>query len=322
MATLSRFLCVGTFICPRCGTPCYSNCCGTTTASAIQGFEVVDDKPKKKRKYSQTKKPPTMNATAEISGMPEVNDKEQTMGFAEPMPANEVAYDHGMPAGTITDGSQVASDISKFLSRPINILRLQWTPGVNISAFKFSPWVEFLTQGRVREKLATFKLLRGTLKVQIMINGSPFHFGRLFIGMKPGHATSTNNTWNLTPDSNKAVVNWESSGVSLFWEPNKTFYSQRPHVMLNPNTNMPAMFTWPMFFGRPYIDLTDLVNEAGRMGFLEVWELSRLQHAADQADPIGITFFAWMEDVELTGATPIAPLQQIEAVRRNIAEKV
>lgn len=243
--SLSRFLFTGTFMCPRCSMPCFSNCCGIATTTPIcvpEGPTLPDSGRKtKKRKYGyyKDKDEPEVTATADVStDAVDVDPVETTIEFSTEVNATELSYEHGIGEGVVTDGAQGPSDIAAFLSRPILVLRVPWpVNSVTPAAFRFFPWVEFLTNGRVREKLATFKLLRATMKIRIFVNGSPFHFGRLFVGIKPGHATSTNNTVNRTPDTSVQLLNYEDGSGLITWQPNKTFYSQRPHVLINPNTN-------------------------------------------------------------------------------------
>jgi len=84
---------------------------------------------------------------------------------------------------TMTVGD-IYSDIYAFLKRPVKIHYFQWTTaGLNIS---IDPWALLLSDVAVSRKLANFHLLRtGGIRIKIISNGSPYQYGKYFIGYWP-----------------------------------------------------------------------------------------------------------------------------------------
>jgi hypothetical protein len=194
-------------------------------------------------------------------------------------------------------------DLSTFMSRPIRIFTKTWEVGESPNYVNaFNPWLLFLQNARVKHKLETFKLLQGTLMLKIMINGSPFHYGKMFVGVRP--TRHDNNTILIDPVTPVLTSSYKNANTNAYKSLNvgATLYSQRPHVFLDPSTNQPQSIEWPFFVAGNYIDLTD-IETVYRMGVIEMWELSKLKHANGATDPVEISIFAWMTNVSFAGLT-------------------
>lgn len=238
--------------------------------------------------------------TGSLSG--DALDKEENVTFSDDVESTLLSLSDNVHDHTFDDSFQESSFIGNFFSRPVRIFTYEWDVGnVTPPFFGFNPWELFLSQLSIEQKLTRFKLLHGTLHLKIVINGSPFHYGRFFVGVRP--TLYDNNTTTGTPATNVQIENaYNNSGGLKFWQPLKTLYSQRKHVFLDPSTNQPAEIIWPFISARNYIDLQDL-STVQRLGVLEWWELNTLRHANGGTDPVRITVFAHMTDVQLTGLT-------------------
>lgn len=246
-------------------------------------------------------------AVEEVGATDTSKEMEQNVQFADA--EEQIDLKVGMMSSDLTfnQGLQENAQLAAFLSRPIEVFRREWTvnagtPFVDV----FNPWQLFLNDARVLNKLETFKLLHGTLKLKFLINGSPYHYGRVFVGCRPTRY-----------DNNMSQLDLVSSGLTVNYNTNtgtpgvksliggRTFYSQRPHIFIDPATNQPSHIDWPFFAATNFLDLND-PNTVDRLGRIEMWELNTLQHNNNATDPLTITVFAWMEDVTLTGLTSTA----------------
>ncbi len=198
-------------------------------------------------------------------------------------------------------------DLSTFMQRPIQIYSKVWD--VNESpdySTTFNPWELFLNDPKVLNKIETFKLLHGTLRLKFMLNGSPFHYGRMFVGVRPSKFDNNNTVLTPVTSVTSVVYRDENNGGTKSLDVAKCLYSQRPHVYLDPSTNQPQEITWPFFAQYNWIDLAD-PETVNRLGRIEIWELNKLQHANSATDPVTISCLAWMEDVKFAGLTAITP---------------
>lgn len=312
MLNIKSFRLFGSFICPRCSTPCYSTCCGTTTTTAY-GPELVDSKRPRKRK-KQSKKEEEIHATMADSGVKQDNmsigkpsmeqtdgsspDQETNVGWSDVKETEEISYRAGLNLENAISVESPAADLAHFLSRPVLIHRQTWPAG-GYNPFSLFAWQEYLSDARVREKLSLFKLLRATLKVKIVINATPFHYGLSFVGVRP--MINTNNTSNILPSSTGSIINFTKSGSTKSWQGGRTFFSQRPHVFINPRTQSESTITWPFFAMAPFIDLVNDTNPGRDLGCLEVWIINQLEMSNAGTDPVQFSMFAWLEDVKLVG---------------------
>lgn len=193
-----------------------------------------------------------------------------------------------------------ADGLEHFLERPVEIFSKTWQVGESPAYVnEINPWVLFLNNSRVLNKLETFKLLQGNLNIKIMVNGSPFHYGRMFFGVRP--SVYDNNPLNIGPKVQLVSPNFHDQANSDRTMPcMQSLYSQRPHVFIDPSTNQPQHITWPFFAAGNNIDLMQSFTFR-RMGVIEIWELNSLAHANGATDPVEITMFAWMSNVKLAG---------------------
>lgn len=262
-------------------------------------------------------------AVEDVSATDTSKEVEQNVQFADA--EEQIDLKVGMMTGdqTFDQGLQENANLAQFLSRPIEIFRREWavnaaTPFVEV----FNPWELFLDDARVLNKLETFKLLHGTLKLKFLINGSPYHYGRVFVGCRPTRYDNNMSTMDLTTalTTSNYYLNTGTPGVKDVIA-GRTFYSQRPHIFIDPATNQPSHIDWPFFAATNFLDLND-PETVDRMGRIEMWELNTLQHNNGATDPLTISIFAWMEDVTLTGLTSTAiAVSQSEMVVNGAKKK-
>lgn len=167
--------------------------------------------------------------------------------------------------------------LADFLSRPVLIHTLTWTPAT--LGFHIDPWALFLNDTSVRAKLDSYGRLRGTMNIDILVNGTPFHYGRLLVSYCP----------NVEP---KELV----EDLLLIQ------HSQLPHVLVNPCLNVTSTITAPYTSNYYWMDLNQV--NATHVGVLYVDVMNNLE-MANVAPPSNVTvsFFAYMTDVELTVAS-------------------
>jgi hypothetical protein len=165
--------------------------------------------------------------------------------------------------------------------------------------------------------METFKLLNGTLHIKMLVNGSPFHYGKMFVGCRT--SVFDNNQTPLGPTTPDTLFPYvDNAGTARVLYGTRTLYSSRPHVFLDPSTNQPQHISWPFFSPGNYIDLNEPVT-VERMGVLEIWELNQLKHANGATDGVEITFFAWMSDTKLAGLTakPVAVQSGVKTSKKG-----
>lgn len=176
--------------------------------------------------------------------------------------------------------------LGDFFSRPIKIGAYAWAPTTTFFEV-FNPWTQFLENPRVINRLSNYNLLRGTLCVKILVNGNGFHYGRLLVSYLPF----------ANRDSffrNRALISEDSIEAS-----------QRMHLYIDPTTStggsMKLPFLWPLnALSIPSEDWDD-------MGLLSIRQLNPLKNANGALDPVTISVFAWMEDIELSVPTTAEP---------------
>lgn len=229
------------------------------------------------------------------------NEKEMNLEFSDAVKQYSLVIGDGISDPTFGMSKVGDEDgLEHFLERPVEIFSKTWQVGESPAYVnEINPWILFLNNPRVLNKLDTFKLLQGNLNIKIMVNGSPFHYGRMFFGVRP--SVFDNNPLNIGPKVQLVSTNFHDAANADRTMPcMQTLYSQRPHVFVDPSTNQPQHITWPFFAAGNNIDLMEPLSYS-RMGVIEIWELNSLAHANGATDPVEITMFAWMTNAKLAG---------------------
>lgn len=190
------------------------------------------------------------------------------------------------------------ASLAHFLSRPIKVAELPWATSTTLS-HDFDPWALFFNDPRVRARISNFHLLRCRLHVKILLNGSPFQYGRLMASYQPlfNHDGFSTNAALVREDLVQA--------------------SQMPHLYLDPCTSQGGEMLLPFYWHRNYLNIpTKHYEQVGKM-YLRT--LNPLKHANGADDLVTISIFVWAENVHLSVLTSLAPQsgKEIDEVNRK-----
>jgi hypothetical protein len=194
-----------------------------------------------------------------------------------------------MPAShlsEILDDSVTQATLKDFLARPVRIASGSWsessTTGTNI--FSINPWNLFFANSRIVNKLHNFGFIRCNLHVKVVINASPFYYGRSLVHYRP-----------LT--SFKTQVPEVTNNIEL------VPYSQRPSIWIRPEDNTGGELKLPFFWYKNWVNVQSAA-EFTQLGQLRMTVYTPLQ-SANAVVGTGVSYqvYAWAEDVVLSGAT-------------------
>jgi len=186
-------------------------------------------------------------------------------------------YDSVRTSATATD-----VPLASFLSRPVKIAEFVWSINTPVTGLIY-PWELFFGNSRVSNRLNNFRLLQAKLHVKFVINGTPFHFGRLITSYYP-------------------MQDYDDSIVVTFNDSDLVLHSQRMHLLLNPSENEGGELVLPIFWWRNTICTTNeaaITSDFKKMGAILLQVMNPLLHANGGTDPVGVSVFAWAEDVRM-----------------------
>lgn len=177
--------------------------------------------------------------------------------------------------------------LNDFMSRPIRIHEFQWLVSSTLNTVIY-PFHLFFNNTTVRRKLANYALFRCDLKLRILINGTPFHYGKLMVSW---HALKAY-------DSTNSVAH-PATGVDLIKR------SQRINVVLDPTSNQSGDLTLPYVYPTPWLKTPTMVSDSTltNIGGLNLDQMSPLKHANGGTDPVNVAILAWAEDLEVCHPT-------------------
>lgn len=205
------------------------------------------------------------------------------------------------PTRRVLDSGVVS--LENFFKRPIKIFSATWQTSTNVPVV-IDPWELFFENPRVSNRISNYNCLRANLHVKIVVNGTPFHYGRKMVSYYP----QTNADQTFVPP----VVYSESDLVQ---------YSQLPHVFLNPTTSSGGDLVLPMFHNANYLSIPN--GEWRKMGRLIIINVNPLKSISTNSSDVDYTMYAWATDVELTVLTSqpafglVPQMGEIEEVSRK-----
>lgn len=129
--------------------------------------------------------------------------------------------------------------------------------------------------------------------VKFVVNGSPFHYGRVLACYAP---------WQ----------NQDDTAFTSIVAQQLVQRSQRPKIFIDPSTSSAGCLCLPFLHVDNWLSVTDATNFTN-MGRLNVQSFDTLKHANGAADPVTITMFVWAEDVELSVPTLSLSMQAGES---------
>lgn len=180
------------------------------------------------------------------------------------------------PTYSVQDVSDAS--LADYLARPVLIHTQPWTVG---SAFSISidPWTLFYTNSRVQKKVEGFYLQRFDLKIKVLINGSPFYYGKCMV--------------SYNPLGQSDAIEYNSIGLS----DKLISRSQRNCIVLDSTTSAGGVISCPYFYPRSYQELPTAFK---KMGSLDFDTFNQLNNSNGATSAIYIQVYAWAENVVLS----------------------
>lgn len=238
-----------------------------------------------------------------------LDKEEQTVTF---MDGEDMTFldmsEPGDPTRSNEDYQEVNS-LAHYLERPIVLANYTWTPGGNfISASNYiinQVWDQYMSIATITNKITNFRMFRATgMKLQFRINGSPFHYGRLYAFYIPQNA-STLPYNGMTDPYNQTILPENMDFLNSTTFPLFTNYTQFPGVFIDPATNQVVELIIPFFYFQNYVSIVNSADLTA-LGSLQIFALNPLQHSNGATDPITLTITGSMIDPVLTLPTSSA----------------
>lgn len=249
---------------------CSSNCCQTV--------EVREEIYSKYPMQSDIQQQTNDNDSTKVATTVKFND--ENTGETQTIPYDIQLEDVSVPASV---------SIAKFLNRPVLIKNYNWTVGSQ-TVDSFDPWNLYFSHTSIKKKLDNYFLLRCNLKIKVVINASPFHYGALLMAYKPMYNTSL-----------PANIDTSVTGTSADLQ--NVAFSQLPRIYVYPQTSQGGELMLPFLWPREWLDITSATNTT-RMGTVFIRPMTTLRFANTGTGPnCNVQVFAWAENVELSGPT-------------------
>jgi hypothetical protein len=222
-----------------------------------------------------------------------VSSSEQTTAFMDSNVGESIGESMSPLDYELAD-AQTTADLASFLSRPVRIATQSWDQSTAAGAYlnAIDPWQLFANNSSIKNKLSNFAFLRGTLKVKVITNGSPFLYGLVRATYRPMHA------FKRFPFTGNTV----ESLVTL---------SQLPGAYITPAHSEGVVMTLPFIWPRSFLRVgvsADFTN----MGRMHFGVFAALASANGATSSVTVQVYAWMEDVVLAGPTLAPALQSDE----------
>jgi hypothetical protein len=195
------------------------------------------------------------------------------------------------PDETFNLGHTEMCNLGDFLERPVVIYEFTWQSSVDYSD-TFNPWLLFLQNKRVSNRMNNFYLLHSKLNVKFLINGNPFFYGRLMADYHPLYAVDNVTAWDPTVSANIIAA------------------SQRMHILLNPTCSKGGEMILPFLLNKNSGNIPNA--DVGSMGVIHIRQMQPLLSSSAATAVLNVSVLAWMDDVKMSVPT-IAPTSTLTA---------
>lgn len=190
----------------------------------------------------------------------------------------------------------VGTEIEAFFARPVRITTIQWNEsdvkGTNLSLF--NPWSLWANNTYVKPKLNNYSWFRGDLKIRVQMTASQFYYGMVKMCYRP-----------LPSYKGSTVANGVGNQKLIQ-------YSQQPHLDLVVADADSWTFTAPFIYPANWVNIQNAASIAN-LGEIRTYIYSALQSANGVTGTgITITVYAWVENIQLSGASVGFAMQSAE----------
>lgn len=205
--------------------------------------------------------------------------------------------------------------LSKFLERPVLLRTINWTSSLSTTT-SFNPWQELCAEPAYLEKLKYFSGIRADVKIKVILNGTPFHYGRAIMCYLP-----------LTGPVS-GVMRASYTGRIIDSPLMSGYYGVR-HCILDPTLSTPVEMTLPYQGPDDFSQFTG--SAAGNQNYSSIDTLgtvvvgiqAQLASASTAVpEPVTIQIYGWFTNITLGPVTPyyLAPVV-VEAVQLPALER-
>lgn len=233
--------------------------------------------------------PQDINVTSSVI-VDDSNTTTQNITFKDANPSYKYVVEQDTEQEHCIYGATKELPLNEFFKRPIKIYSGPWTiNATSISTTTINPWTLFFTNKRVMNRISNYNMFRSTLNVKIVLNGTPFHYGKAIVSYLPLH-------------------NYDRASKLLRSTPvlaDLTALTTRPHAILDPTCDQGAVLKLPFFWYKNWCNIVD--NEWANLGTLRIDVMSPLFHANGGTSDVTISMYAWTDDIILASPTTMNP---------------
>jgi len=214
--------------------------------------------------------------------------------------AGDIENVHYEPSPIISAGSTLNTDLQSFLSRPTRIdtrtITTANSPGV--LGTPIEPWYLLMNNTVIKNKLQNYAYIRAKLCLKFIINGTPFHCGKVLASYEP--------SVNIADTGfRKSRIIYPNTDTDAYVVP----MSQLPHTAITIADNSGGELCLPFFLHQDWLPIgtAAMVKKMGRLTYYIVTPLKLA--SATGTTSVTIETFAWFENIELNGSTAALVLQ-------------
>lgn len=196
--------------------------------------------------------------------------------------------------GSLILGDKATYGLGGALERPVQLLQGDLASISIDTTVSTVPLADILADPLVLSKINYFKCARFTLKMRLLINTSPFNFGRFYLVFLP---------YNTLTFANNLLYNFASF----------------PNARIDPSSNAAVELDVPYFWLKPMFELTDGSASATNYGTINIVSVSALGNCNSASASATYTLYGWLDDVELRYETTkiVSVTNEIEKVKKG-----
>lgn len=172
--------------------------------------------------------------------------------------------------------------IGDFLRRPVEIRSEVLTTELT-NVYYGNLFAEWITNPEVRAKMQNYAFIRGTMCMRVQIDGSSFAYGGLLVNIAPGE------------DVDGKVASFGTDAL--------VYHSQKQSAIVDFARNVDAELKAQLLMPTEWVRIAVGQTASGGLHAYHILPIFNPQLATGGSAKVGMRVYAWMEDVEVHGAT-------------------
>lgn len=223
---------------------------------------------------------------------------------------------------SFSDGYTPGLTLAEWFSRPVKIQSYTWAANTYLDS-TFNPWYDYFNNPEIKVKLKGFSRLQANLRLKVVINASPYHYGVGIMSYKPMSNAGLNGAsseYEFSGGHTDFILVGPSTGANIgVVQPTLMVNTCRPHTKFYAAASKGCEMQLPFCYYQNWINLDTDLDEIKQMGTITIYTPFELLDCSGNGANVSVTIYAWCEDFKVAGPSYVMQSGEDEYKSRPVS---